>query len=85
MAEQPKLKLDWPSDLIQIETDPVKKEEARAKAPADEPAPRVKRVRPPLPPVSDEPLVQIETRKAGSFESAAAIHAVEQKSSGAPL
>jgi ribonuclease E len=70
-VEAPKLQLDWSSDLTQVETDPVKLEEARDKAPADTPAARVKRERPPVPPVSDEPLVQIETRKPGTFEPGA--------------
>ena len=50
------------SDLVQIETDPQK---VRIPATTVEPPapPRPPRVRPAPPPVSDEPLVQIETRK----------------------
>ena len=66
------LKLDWSSGLTQIETDAGKLQEALAKTREEQPAPRAKRVRPPLPPVSDEPLVQVETHKAGD---AAAAHA----------
>jgi ribonuclease E len=56
------LSLDWPADLVQIETDPQK---ARAAASFVEPEPvRVKRVRREPLPLSSEPLVQVETRKA---------------------
>lgn len=84
-AEPPQLKLDWSSDLIQIETDPLKLQEASAKAPADAAPERVKRVRQPLPPVSDEPLVQIETRKPGSHETARGGQTAEQTATGAPV
>ena len=85
-VEAPKLQLDWSSDLTQIETDPAKLEEARAKAPSDAPAVRVKRERPPVPPVSDEPLVQIETRKPGTFEPGAlSASVVERESSSASV
>jgi hypothetical protein len=53
------LKLDWPSDLVQIETDPHKaKAVVVEEAPA---APRVRRVRPAPPQMPNEPLVQVET------------------------
>ena len=58
------LKLEWPSDLVQVDTDPEKLRIMSARAREETPAPRPKRERPPLPPVSDEPLVQVETRKA---------------------
>lgn len=59
----PELKLEWPADLVQIETDPHKAETA-AQGVADEaPAPRPRRARPAPAAVSDEPLVQVETRK----------------------
>jgi ribonuclease E len=59
----PELKLEWPADLVQIETDPHKAETA-AQGLADEaPAPRPRRARPTPAAVSDEPLVQVETRK----------------------
>jgi ribonuclease E len=51
-----------PSDLEQVETDPEKLRVAASKF-EPPPPPRRRRVLPPLPPVSDEPLVQVETRK----------------------
>ncbi len=57
------LRLDWPSDLVQIETDPDKAKTAQQTVPEEAAEHRVKRVRQPLPPVSEEPLVQVETRK----------------------
>jgi hypothetical protein len=54
--------LVFSSDLVQIETDPAKAAAARSE-PETPSAPRPPRVRPRLPPVADEPLVQIETRK----------------------
>jgi ribonuclease E len=53
------LKLDWSGDLVQIETDPQK----LRPIPVEEEAPRPRRVRRPPPPMSDEPLVQVETRR----------------------
>jgi ribonuclease E len=58
----PPLKLEWPSDLMQIETDPHKASAAAART-AEEAVPRQPRVRRPPPPMSSEPLVQIETRQ----------------------
>ena len=57
------LQLDWSSDLIQVETHPEKARTALARSREEQPVPRVKRERPPLAPLSDEPLVQVETRK----------------------
>jgi ribonuclease E len=51
-----------PSDLNQVETDPEKLRIAASKV-APPPPPRPPRVRPPLPPISTEPLVQVETRR----------------------
>ena len=51
-----------PSDLSQVETDPEKLRIAASKI-EPPPPPRPPRVRPPLPPISNEPLVQVETRK----------------------
>ncbi len=66
------LQLDWAaSGLSQVETDAAKREAALARAREEQPAPRAKRVRPTLPPVSDEPLAQVETRKAESPVDAA--------------
>jgi ribonuclease E len=56
------LKLEWPADLVQIETDPQKARDAAAHA-EPEPAPRARRVRPARTPESEEPLVQVETRR----------------------
>lgn len=63
VAAEPQLKLDWPSDLVQIETDP-----RRVPAPMPEPveqATPVRQRRPRLAPVeiAEESLVQVETRK----------------------
>jgi hypothetical protein len=67
------LKMDWPSDLVQIETDPQKRQAARAEAQPVEAAPRVKRERPVIHQAVDEPLVQVETRgKSGSDSSSTA-------------
>jgi hypothetical protein len=62
----PGLKLDWPSDLVQVETDPQKARVASAYEEA-EAAPRVRRVRSASAPMSDEPLVQVETRSHGAL------------------
>ncbi|MBI4195451.1 MAG: Rne/Rng family ribonuclease [Betaproteobacteria bacterium] len=61
--QAPPLRLEWPADLIQIETDSEKLKAALARAQEEQPAPRPKRTRPALPPLGDEPLVQVETRK----------------------
>ena len=59
----PALKLDWPSDLVQIETDPSKTP-GLAPETANETTPvRQRRPRPAPVQVADEPLVQVETRK----------------------
>ncbi|MBY0269250.1 MAG: Rne/Rng family ribonuclease [Burkholderiales bacterium] len=56
------LKLDWPSDLQQVETS-RERLQAAAQAAMDDGAPkRVKRVRPPVENVVSEPLQQVETR-----------------------
>ena len=51
-----------PPELELVETNPEKLRSAATRA-EPLPAPRPPRVRPPLPPVSDEPLVQIETQR----------------------
>jgi ribonuclease E len=59
---KPILELDWQTDLTQIETDREKLKVAQARN--DEEPPRSqKRERKPLPPVSDEPLIQVETSR----------------------
>jgi len=66
------LQLDWSTDLIQVETNPEKYRLAQTRAQQEQPAPRVKRVRLPQPPLSDAPLIQVETRaSAASSQSAA--------------
>ncbi|MBI3044376.1 MAG: Rne/Rng family ribonuclease [Betaproteobacteria bacterium] len=55
------VKIEWPSDLQQVESDPDKVKAVQQEAPQQPQAPRPKRVRQPLAPLSEEPLVQIET------------------------
>jgi len=55
------VKLEWSSDLQQVESDPDRVRAAQQVVPAEPPAPRPKRVRPQSAPVVEEPLVQIET------------------------
>jgi len=55
------LKLEWPADLVQIETDPQKARDAAAHV-EPEPAPGARRVRPAPMREPEEPLVQVETR-----------------------
>lgn len=62
LAPMQPLKLDWPSDLQQVETS-RERQQAAAQASADDGAPkRVKRVRPPVENLPSEPLQQVETR-----------------------
>lgn len=68
----PPLKLEWPSDLVQIETDPAKAQAAASQQAQEQPAFRPRRVRPAPVPLSDGPLVQVETRKrdmSGPYEA----------------
>jgi ribonuclease E len=61
---KPVLEFDWQSDLTQIETDREKLKAAQAKVQdAQSAEPPRKRERRPPSPVSDEPLVQVETGK----------------------
>jgi hypothetical protein len=69
----PALRLDWPSDLVQIETDPQK---VRPGAVAEEEAPRPRRARRPPPPISDEPLIQVETRGGDTRAETASLQQV---------
>jgi ribonuclease E len=66
------LQLDWSTDLIQVETNPEKYRLAQTRTQQEQPAPRVKRVRPPLPPLSDAPLIQVETRASAASSQPAA-------------
>jgi ribonuclease E len=61
-APKPILEFDWQTDLTQIETDRQKLMAAQSRTQEEPPAPRTKRERRALPPVSDEPLVQVETQ-----------------------
>ena len=56
------LQIVLPPDLELVETNPdnLRVAASRVEPP---PPPRPPRVRPPLPPVSDEPLIQVDTRK----------------------
>jgi hypothetical protein len=64
------LNLDWSTDLIQVETNAEKYRIALTKVQEEQPGPRQQRVRPPLPPVSDVPLIQVETSSsAGAIAS----------------
>jgi len=60
------VKIEWPSDLQQVESDPGKVSAAQQEPVQEQHAPRPKRVRQPLPPAIDEPLVQIETDRMES-------------------
>jgi len=63
-APKPILELDWQSDLTQIETDRDKLRAAQERAAQEQPAPPPrKRERRPLQPLSDEPLIQVETAR----------------------
>jgi hypothetical protein len=55
------VRIEWPSDLVQVESDPEKLQAGRQPEVEQQPAQRPKRARPPMQPVSEEPLVQIET------------------------
>lgn len=59
------VRIEWPSDLQQVESDPEKVKMVEQDVVQQPPAsPRPKRVRQPLAPVKEEPLVQIETGQA---------------------
>jgi hypothetical protein len=57
------VKIEWPSDLQQVESNPEKVSAAQQEPVQEPPAPRPKRVRQPSQPVISEPLVQIETER----------------------
>ena len=59
------VKIEWPSDLKQVESDPEKIQTAQRQLVEEQLMPRPKRVRQPEQPVGNEPLVQIETDPSG--------------------
>jgi len=60
------VKIEWPSDLKQVESDPEKVQTAQRQVIEEEqPLPRPKRARQAVEPISNEPLVQIETQPSG--------------------
>lgn len=66
------VKIDWPSDLKQVESDPEKIQVALRQVVEEQPVQaRVKRVRPAAEPIGNEPLVQIETQSSGPATAAA--------------
>jgi hypothetical protein len=60
------VRIDWPSDLVQVESDPAKIQTAGQTETVEQPVQRPKRVRQPMQPQIEEPLVQIETGQDGS-------------------
>jgi len=60
------VKIEWPSDLQQVESDPAKIQTAQRQVIEEHLMPRPKRVRPAAAPIVDEPLVQIETQASGT-------------------
>jgi hypothetical protein len=59
------VKIEWPSDLKQVESDPEKIQTEQRQLVEEQLMPRPKRVRQPEQPVGNEPLVQIETHPSG--------------------
>jgi hypothetical protein len=57
------LKLDWQTDLTQIETSPEKLQAARTQTAEETPVARPKRVRAALSSAEEEPLLQVETHR----------------------
>ena len=64
------VKIEWPSDLQQVESDPNKIQAVHQEPVQEHQAPRPKRVRPARPQVSEEPLVQIETDRTETQNTA---------------
>ena len=73
------VKIEWPSDLKQVESDPEKIQTALRQVVEAQPLPRAKRVRQAVEPVSNEPLVQIETLPSGPASAG-----TEQKETALP-
>ena len=59
------VRIEWPSDLVQVESDPGKIQSVQQQESDHQPASRPRRMRPAAQPVIEEPLVQIETDQAG--------------------
>jgi hypothetical protein len=59
------VKIEWPSDLKQVESDPEKIHTAQRQVVEEPLTPRPKRVRQAVEPIGNEPLVQIETHPSG--------------------
>jgi ribonuclease E len=57
------IQFDWSTDLTQVETQVAKLQAAQAQAAANAEPPRARRTRPVLPPVAEEPLMQVETQR----------------------
>jgi ribonuclease E len=57
------LKIEWPADLVQVESDPDKVRVVEEQAQQQLPVPRPRRVLPSPPPVEEGELVQVETSK----------------------
>jgi hypothetical protein len=74
------VKIEWPSDLKQVESDPEKVQTAQRQVIEEQqPMPRPKRARQAVEPITNEPLVQIETQPSGP-----ATAGTEQKESALP-
>lgn len=58
------VRIEWPADLVQVESDPGKVQTVEQAEIVQQPVQRPKRVRQPVQPLSEEPLVQIETGQA---------------------
>ena len=59
------VRIEWPSDLVQVESDPEKVRSGAQAEIEQQPVQRPKRVRQPAQPLGEEPLVQIETGRPG--------------------
>lgn len=65
------VRIEWPSDLVQVESDPEKIRTGEQEVTEQQPVQRPKRVRQPAQPEAEEPLVQIETSQAGTASNGA--------------
>ncbi|HXF65598.1 MAG TPA: Rne/Rng family ribonuclease [Burkholderiales bacterium] len=65
------LKIEWPADLVQVESDPSKVRAVEQQLQEETPAPRPRRVRPAPAPLEEGPLVQVETSKSRPTEQGA--------------